>query len=95
MVRFNCSDWLLITSRRQLGRVLLVYVDPYNARETSLRRQPETARGRASFYLVDSRLLGQIQSRERLSGLINEYSRVARSTDLLTPRVYFAAIDDR
>jgi transposase InsO family protein len=50
-VRRDCLDWLLITSRRQLERVLRVYVDHYNT------HRPEGCQnyvhsGRGSVVLV-------------------------------------------
>src|SRR6266496_2692568 len=72
-VRRDCLDWLLITSRRQLERVLCVYVEHYNThrphRELDLK-PPVPAPG---LHLVDRRPIDQLQRRQRLGGLINEY----------------------
>jgi len=73
-VRAECLDWLLILNRRQLERVLRVYVDHYNRerphRALELRppepdEQPEGAPE------------GDIRRRDRLGGLIHEYYRAA------------------
>ena len=76
-VRRDCLDWLLIASRRQLERVLRVYVEHYNThrphRALGLRPPAPTPR----LHLADASRPGHIQRRERLGGLINEYTRAA------------------
>ena len=76
-VRRDCLDWLLIASRRQLERVLRVYVEHYNThrphRALGLRPPAPTPR----LHLADASRPGHIQRRERLGGLINEYARAA------------------
>ena len=76
-VRRDCLDWLLIASRRQLERVLRVYVEHYNThrphRALGLRPPAPTPR----LHLADASPPNQIQRRERLGGLINEYARAA------------------
>ena len=73
-VRRDCLDWLLITSRRQLERVLRVYVDHYNHERPhrALELRPpelDQLRNRSS--------VGEICRRDRLGGLIHEYYRAA------------------
>jgi putative transposase len=76
-VRRDCLDWLLISGRRQLERVLRVYVDHYNT------HRPHRALGlTAPLPEPRLRLVGpsppdQIQRRDRLGGLIHEYVRAA------------------
>jgi putative transposase len=76
-LREECLDWLLITGHRQLERVLREYVDHYNRERphraldlrpphpaqqvTPLRPHPQTA----------------VNRRDRLGGLIHEYTRAA------------------
>ena len=76
-VRRDCLDWLLITSRRQLERVLRVYVDHYNT------HRPHRALGLTPpipgprLRLVASNPPDQLHRRDRLGGLIHEYVRAA------------------
>jgi transposase InsO family protein len=76
-IRRECLDWLLILNRRQLERVLHVYVDHYN-----------THRPHRSLGLVPpepSPTLGpvtrpkhtRVRRRDRLGGLIHEYKAAA------------------
>jgi hypothetical protein len=76
-VRRDCLAWLLIVSRRQLERVLRIYVDHYNTHRPhrALKLAPPTPRGR--LHLVRSQLPSEIQRRDRLGGLIHEYTRAA------------------
>jgi len=76
-VRRDCLDWLLIVSRRQLERVLRVYVEHYNTHRPhrALGLKPPAPAPR--LQLVGSNPPGQIQRRERLGRLINEYTRAA------------------
>jgi putative transposase len=73
-VRADCLDWLLILNRRHLDRVLRVDVDhdnihrPHRAlklRSPQPRKRPPTA------------TIGEIERRDRLGGLIDEYYRTA------------------
>jgi len=74
-IRRDCLDWLLITSRSQLERVLRVYVEHYNTHRPhrALGLRPPTPGHR--LHLVGASPPGQIQRRERLGGLINEYAQ--------------------
>jgi len=76
-VRRDCLDWLLITNRRQLERVLRVYVEHYNTHRPhrALDLRPPAPGPR--LHPVDPRPPGQLQRRERLGGLINEYASAA------------------
>ncbi len=74
-VRAECLDWLLITSRRHLERVLGSYVEHYN------RQRPH--RGIELHPPVGSRKvrprtnLGGVRRRDVLGGLIHEYGWAA------------------
>jgi putative transposase len=76
-VRRDCLDWLLINSRRQLERVLSVYVDHYNTHRPhrALARKPPIPR--RHLRLVSSDPPDQLHRRDRLGGLIHEYARAA------------------
>jgi putative transposase len=76
-VRRDCLDWLLISSRRQLERVLRVYVDHYNTHRPhrALGLTPPTPG--PSLRLVGSNPPDQLHRRDRLGGLIHEYARAA------------------
>ncbi len=74
-VRAECLDWLLILNRRQLERMLRVYVDHYNRerphRALDLRPpEPDERPERSSRN-------DEIHRRDRLGGLIHEYYRTA------------------
>jgi transposase InsO family protein len=74
-VRRECLDWLLIVNRRHLEHVLRVFVDHYNAHRPhrSLDLAPPAAIGhqRHVAYPPD------LKRRDRLGGLIHEYSYAA------------------
>jgi putative transposase len=76
-IRRDCLDWLLIASRKQLERVLRVYVEHYNThrphRALGLRAPAPAPR----LHLAAANPPGEIQRRERIGGLINEYARAA------------------
>jgi putative transposase len=76
-VRRDCLDWLLVTSRRQLERVLHVYVDHYNTHRPhrALGLTPPIRAPRLG--LVGSNSPDQLHRRDRLGGLIHEYARAA------------------
>ena len=76
-VRRDCLDWLLITSRGQLERVLRVYVEHYNTHRPHRALELKPPAPAPRLHLVDPRPTGQLQRRERLGGLINEYARAA------------------
>jgi putative transposase len=72
--RAECLDWLLILNRRQLERVLRVYVDHYNRqrphRALELRPPDPDPTSAPSTH-------GEIHRRDRLGGLLHEYYRAA------------------
>jgi putative transposase len=76
-VRRDCLDWLLISSRRHLERVLRADVDHYNTHRPhpALGLTPPTPRPRPP--LVGSNPPAQLHRRDRLGGLIHEYARAA------------------
>jgi len=76
-IRRDCLDWLLITSRKQLERVLRVYVDHYNTHRPhrALELTPPIPASR--LRLVASNPPDQLHRRDRLGGLIHEYARAA------------------
>jgi len=75
-VRTECLDWMLILGRRQLERVLGLYVEHYQRerphRSLALATPigPKAPAGRASQ-------VGGVRRRDLLGGLIHEYSRTA------------------
>jgi putative transposase len=76
-IRRDCLDWLLIASRRQLEHILRVYIEYYNTHRPhrALGLRPPTPGHR--LHLIDTNPAGQIRRRERLGGLIHEYTRAA------------------
>jgi putative transposase len=74
-VRAECLDWLLILNRRHLEHVLHVFVDHYNAHRPhrSLDLTPPAAIDRER-PVASSR---DVTRRDRLGGLIREYSCAA------------------
>src|SRR5437870_11385701 len=76
-VRRDCLDWLLISSRKQLERVLRVYVDHYNT------HRPHRALGLTApipgprLRPVAAHPPDKLFRRDRLGGLIHEYARAA------------------
>jgi putative transposase len=73
--RRECLDWLLILNRRHLEHVLRVFVDHYNAHRPhrSLDLLPPAAIGREHRVAPSS----DLKRRDRLGGLIHEYSYAA------------------
>jgi transposase InsO family protein len=76
-VRAECLDWLLIMNRRHLERVLRVFADHYNAhrphRSLNLTPPEPTARKLRVLHAPT----GLVERRDRLGGLIHEYSIAA------------------
>jgi putative transposase len=83
--RRECLDWLLIVNRRHLERVLRVFVDHYNVHRPhrSLDLTPPVAIGRDE-WIVSRSPSAEVKRRDRLGGLIHEYSYAAR-TDFTHP----------
>jgi len=74
-VRRECLDWLLILNRRHLEHVLRVFIDHYNLHRPhrSLHLFPPAATSR-ECRVASSR---ELKRRDRLGGLIHEYSCAA------------------
>jgi transposase InsO family protein len=76
-VRAECLDWLLIGQRRQLQRALEVFVDHYNRHRPHrslclvppVDRRPPVTRAPTA--------VGHVHRRDRLGGLLHEYTLVA------------------
>ena len=77
-VRAECLDWLLIVNRRHLEQVLRVYVDHYNRQRPhrALDLRPPVPEQR-TLQLASSTRPGDVTRRDRLGGLIHEYSLAA------------------
>jgi putative transposase len=75
-VRRECLDWLLILNRRHLEQVLHVFVDHYNSHRPhrSLDLVPPAEIGRKRLVSSSS---DDVKRRDRLGGLIHEYSYAA------------------
>jgi transposase InsO family protein len=73
--RRECLDWLLILNRRHLERVLRVFVDHYNTHRPhrSLNLTPPTA----TDHERPLASAPDVKRRDRLAGLIHEYSYAA------------------
>ena len=76
-VRRECLDWLLIANRRHLEHVLRVYADHYNS------HRPHRSRDLNPPHPTPARLHAsdgdhtEVHRRDRLGGLIHEYSIAA------------------
>jgi putative transposase len=73
-VRAECLDWLLIVYRRQLERVLRVFVEHYNAQRPHRALKLQSPRPREP---PSTPAIGEIRRHDRLGGLIHEYYRTA------------------
>jgi putative transposase len=76
-VRRDCLDWLLISSRRQLERVLHIYVDHYNTHRPHRALGLTAPKPGPRLHLVGPGQPDQLHRRDRLGGLIHEYTRAA------------------
>jgi len=76
--RSECLDWLLIFNRRHLERVLRVFVQHYNGHRPhrALNLLPPD-RERPTLRLASSARPSEVARRDRLGGLIHEYSLAA------------------
>jgi len=76
--RAECLDWLLIVNRRHLERVLRIFVDHYNGHRPhrSLNLAPPDAPAR-KLCVVRPPTAGDVERRDRLGGLVHEYSLAA------------------
>jgi len=77
-VRTECLDWLLILNHRHLERILAVFVDHYNGHRPhrALSLAPPVTR-RAGVVSASSFGDARISRRDRLGGVVHEYSLVA------------------
>jgi putative transposase len=76
-VRAECLDWLLIVNRRHLERVLRVFADHYNThRPHRSRHLNPPAPNISKPHIIRTPTAG-VQRRDRLGGLIHEYSHAA------------------
>jgi len=77
-VRSECLDWLLILGRRNLERVLGIYTAHYNRERPhrGLALLPPEATTAPVAASADE-IVGDVQRRDRLGGLIHEYHRAA------------------
>jgi len=76
-VRAECLDWLLIAGRRHLERVLRVYADHYNSHRPHRSRElspPQPTEPR--LHAIEGVGIS-CHRRDRLGGLIHEYSIAA------------------
>jgi putative transposase len=76
-VRRECLDWLLIATRRQLEHVLHVYVDHYNTHRPHRGLGLTPPIPSPHLRLVGSNPQDRLHRRDRLGGLIHEYTRAA------------------
>jgi transposase InsO family protein len=81
-IRRECLDWILIRGRRHLEHVLGVYIDHYNAHRPhrSLKLRPPRPE-RPALKLITPAHQYAVQRRDRLGGLIHEYTRAACPTE--------------
>jgi len=77
-VRTECLDWLLILNTEHLERILKVFADHYNGHRPhrALSLAPPVTR-RAGVVSASSLGDDRISRRDRLGGIVHEYSLVA------------------
>jgi putative transposase len=75
-VRSECLDWLLIVNRRHLERVLRVFVDHYTHRPHRSLQLAPPAPTAPKLRVIRPSPAG-VERRDRLGGLIHEYSLAA------------------
>jgi len=76
-VRAECLDWLLIVNRRHLERVLRVFADHYNTHRPPRSLQLTPPAPHVSKLRTIRLPPAAVQRRDRLGGLIHEYSHAA------------------
>jgi len=76
--RAECLDWVLILGRRHLEQVLRVFTDHYNSHRPhrALNLTPSNPERPTLELASESRQEG-VRRRDRLGGLIHEYSLAA------------------
>lgn len=74
-VRRECLDWMLVTGERHVHLVLSEYADHYNVYRPhqALQQNPPAGRAHPAAEVTGMRVL----RRDRIGGLIREYSQVA------------------
>jgi putative transposase len=77
IVRSECLDWLLIVNRRHLERVLGNFVDHYNSHRPHRSLNLKPPNPAACKLRVLRPTSPGIERRDRLGGLIHEYSLAA------------------
>ena len=84
--RNECLDWLLILNRKHLERALRVFVDYYNAHRPhrAVNLAPPDPH-RSPPRLVTTSPPDRVHRRDRLGGLIHEYSLAAGEPTSRTP----------
>jgi transposase InsO family protein len=75
--RAECLDWLLIVNRRHLERVLRVFADHYNSHRPHRSLHLAPPRPAAPEPRVIRPSTADVERRDRLGGLIHEYSVAA------------------
>jgi transposase InsO family protein len=76
-VRRECLDWILIIGRRQLERILHTYVDHYNSHRPHRGLGLVQPHPRPTLRLTAPPDPHHVRRRDRLGGLIHEYSAAA------------------
>ena len=76
-VRRECLDWILIVGRSQLERVLHTYVDHYNGHRPHRGLGLGAPHPRPDLRVVGSPDPPRVRRRDRLGGLIHEYTVAA------------------
>jgi putative transposase len=76
-IRRDRLDWLLIANRGHLERVLRVYMEHYNTHRPHRALGLRAPTPQPRIHRAGERPPGQIQRRQHLGGLINEYARAA------------------
>jgi putative transposase len=75
--RAECLDWLLIVNRHHLERVLRVFVDHYNTHRPHRSLQLTPPEPNCHELPIAGTVSAGVQRRDRLGGLIHEYSHAA------------------
>jgi putative transposase len=76
-VRCECLDWLLIVNRRHLERVLRVFVDHYNSHRPHRSLNLAPPEPTPKLRVVRPTTTTVVERRDRLGGLVHEYSLAA------------------